>query len=341
MIKKISLKDIALHVGVSTALVSYVLNGKEKEARVGPAIAKKIKKAALDLNYQPNFIARSLKSGKTNTIGFIVADISNPFFSNLARIVEDEAKKLGYTVIFGSSDEQADKSASLISTFKNRQVDGLIIAPAENTQNQIKILQNQNFPFVLIDRFFPSVKANSIRTNNYGAAFEATSHLIKSGYKKIAMLAYETSLYHMQERIQGYKAALKENKITFKNNWLCKVKHNTLEKDVASSISMLMQHKEVDSFLFATNTLAVEGLKQINKKGLKVPDDVGIVAFDEPDAFDLFYSPVTYIKQNIYEIGKQAVKLLLLNKDQGIKPITEVVVETKLIIRRSSKRKGN
>jgi LacI family transcriptional regulator len=334
--KKISLKDIALKVGVSTALVSYVLNGKEKEARVGHEMAKKIKRAATELNYQPNFIARSLKSGKTNTLGFIVADISNPFFSNLARIIEDEAKKLGYTVIFGSSDEQAEKSKNLINTLVNRQVDGLIIAPAENTQEQIRDLQKKDFPFVLIDRFFPGIKTNTIRTNNYGAAYEATSHLIKNGYKKIGMLAYETTLFHMQERIQGYKAALKYHGIRANKNWLCKINQVSLQKDVSAYISTLIESKEVDAFLFATNSLAIEGLKQINQRGIKVPEEIGIVAFDETDAFDLFYAPITYVKQNLAVIGQQAVKMLLKKDKKDPKKLNEVIVEAKLIARRSS-----
>src|SRR5579859_6859143 len=107
MEKKVSIKDIARHVGVSTALISYVLNNKNE--RVSPEMAEKIRKAAAELNYRPNLIAKSLKSGRTNTLGLIVADISNPFFSNIARIIEDEAKKFGYTVIFGSSDESVEK----------------------------------------------------------------------------------------------------------------------------------------------------------------------------------------------------------------------------------------
>ncbi|MEZ4905894.1 MAG: LacI family DNA-binding transcriptional regulator [Spirosomataceae bacterium] len=108
--KKVSMKDIAQKAGVSIALVSYVLNGKAKESRVGEEMAKKIKAIAQELNYQPNHLARSLKSGKTHTIGLIIADISNPFFANIARVIEDEANKNGYTVIIGSSDEKADKS---------------------------------------------------------------------------------------------------------------------------------------------------------------------------------------------------------------------------------------
>jgi len=124
MERKVSIKDIARHLGVSTALVSYVLNNKAD--RVGAEMAEKIRQAAIQLNYRPNLIARSLQSGKTNTLGLIVADISNPFFSHIARIIEDEAKRSGYTVIFGSSDESVEKSQALLDAFLNRQVDALM-----------------------------------------------------------------------------------------------------------------------------------------------------------------------------------------------------------------------
>ena len=160
MSKKISLKDIADQVGVSTALVSYVINGQEKEKRVGKKMANKIRQVAKELNYNPNQIARSLRKGSTKTIGLIVADISNPFFGNMARVVEDEADKYGYTVIFGSSDEDPQKSASLIESLVNRQVDGFIIAPVENTEDQIKTLIDRKIPVVLIDRFLKGVESN-------------------------------------------------------------------------------------------------------------------------------------------------------------------------------------
>ena len=162
MAKKVSLKDIAKEVGVSTALVSYVLNNL-KEGRISKEIALKIREVAQRLNYRPNQIAKSLKTSKTFTIGLIVADIANPFSSTLARIVEDEANKFNYTVIFGSSDENNQKSAKVIDTLLNRQVDGLIISPPADSESQMIELQNQDIPFVLLDRYFPSVKTNMWR----------------------------------------------------------------------------------------------------------------------------------------------------------------------------------
>lgn len=206
--KRISLKDIAQKVGVSTALVSYVLNNK-KEGRINKDVAKKIKDTAKELNYRTNLLARSLKTNKTYTIGLIVADISSPFSSGMARIIEDEASKLNYTVIFGSSDENAQKFGKLIDIFLTRQVDGLIIAPPENAENQIAYLQQQGLPFVLFDRYCPSVNTNYVALDNYTAAYNAVTHMIETGCRRPALVTYNSTLFHMQERIRGYSAALK------------------------------------------------------------------------------------------------------------------------------------
>ena len=324
-------------MGVSTALVSYVLNGKEKEARVGKDIAIKIRKAATKLKYQPNLIAKSLKSGKTNTIGLIVADISNPFFSNIARIIENEAKRHGYTVIFGSSDESAEKSQDLIDTLLNRQVDGLIIAPADNTQNQVKVLLKNKMPFVLIDRYFPGINTNTVSSNNYQASYTAVSHLLQNGYERIGMLVYQTNLFHMHERKRGYLQALKEHKIQGQKNWLMEATYQNITDDVERLLkALLLPEPKIDALFFSTNSLAVQGLKQIQKLGIRVPEDLALISFDESDAFDFFYSPITYVKQSVPSIGREAVNILLNEIKQGSKKYVQVEVEIDLIIRESS-----
>jgi LacI family transcriptional regulator, galactose operon repressor len=336
--KKTSLKDIANHLGVSTALVSYVINNKEKEARVGMEMAVKIRKVAAELNYQPNLIAKSLKSGKTNTIGLIVADISNPFFSSIARIIEDEARACGYAVIIGSSDESADKLKLLIDVFLNRQVDAFIIAPTEHTEKQIKALQKSNVPVVLIDRYFPNIEADSVQINNFKASYQAVEHLIRNGRDKIAMMAYETGLLHMQERIRGYKEALKDNGIRFKNAWLRKASYQTIRRDVAAEIEGLIRPElQVSAFFFATNTLAVESLKIIIRSGIKIPDELAIISFDGSDAFDFFHSPVTYVSQSIESIGREAVRLVRERIADNKKKVAKVIVEAELKVRDSSR----
>jgi LacI family transcriptional regulator len=338
--KKTSLKDIANHLGVSTALVSYVINNKEKKARVGAELAKKIRKTAIEFNYQPNLIAQSLKIGKTNTIGLIVADISNPFFSLIARIIEDEARKHGYVVIFASSDESAEKSQLLIDVFLNRQVDAFIIAPSENTESQIKTLQKRGVPVILVDRYFPNMDADGVMINNFQAAYQAVEHLIKNGRDKIGMMTYDNNLVHMQERVSGYKNALKDYGIRFRSSWLKKVSYQHITRDLAPELkSLLVPELQVNAFFFATNSLAVESLKVINKTSVSVPEDLAIISFDESDAFDLFYSPVTYVSQSVEDIGRNAVRLVMNRIADSKSKFSRTVVEAKLVIRSSSGKK--
>lgn len=333
--KKVSLKDIATEAGVSTALVSYVLTNKEKEARVGEEIAKKIREIARKLNYQPNHIARSLKSGRSFTIGLIVADISNPFFANIARTIEDEAKRNNYTVIFGSSDENVDKSRDLINVLLNRQVDGLIITPTEGSEEQINQLKAQKVPFVLIDRFFPDIEASHIAVNNYEAAYNAVSHLVKMGRKRIGMVAYKTTLHHISERKRGYKEALQAHHMTG-NTLLKSARYSHLKEDIKVSIDQLLSGRHpADAVFFATNSLAMEGLKYINSLGIRIPDQLAVITFDEGEALDLFYSPVTFVRQPILEMGKAAVRVLLEEIKDNKKEIEHICIDTALVVRKS------
>ncbi|CAG5008510.1 HTH-type transcriptional repressor CytR [Dyadobacter sp. CECT 9275] len=339
--KKVSLKDIAQQAGVSTALVSYVLNGKEKESRVGQEIAGKIKQIARELNYQPNHLAKSLRSGKTHTVGLVIADISNPFFANIARVVEDEAKRNGYTVIIGSCDENAEKSWDLLNVLINRQVDGFIIVASENSEKQILYLKEKNIPFVLLDRHFPDLQADFVATNNFKASYDACMHLLKMGYERVALIAYKLEMHHMQERIRGYQHALRDRNIAFNKNLLKEVKFENIEKEVRIAIDQIMAMPDrPDAVIFATYGLAINGLKYINEKKIRVPDDLAIVSFGQAEVFDLYYCPITYMHQPLELLGKTAVEMLvkkLRNPEEGMR---QILMEAKLIARDSSKMKA-
>ncbi len=311
MSNKVSIKDIAEKAGVSTALVSYVLNGKAVEMRVGKEKVAIIKKLALELNYQPNQIARSLRRGSTKTLGLIVADIANPFFGQLTRVIEDEAAKQGYTVLFGSSDENEQKLVTLIHTLLLRQVDGFIIVPTEKSKKQIEGLQKRGIPVVLMDRYFSEFDTSYICLDNYFSTFDATNFLIQKGYKKVAIVTYKSSLIPMQDRERGYKDAmtnmnLAENIKTFS------VKYSASSKNYEDPIyEILKNRKDVDAIVFTNNLLSLAGLYAVNKLKLKIPEDLGFIGFDGSEAFDFFYSPITYIQQPINEIGSESVHALL------------------------------
>lgn len=340
--KKTSLKDIAQKAGVSTALVSYVLNGKEKESRVGQEIAIKIRQIAAELNYQPNHLAKSLRSGRTHTIGLLIADISNPFFANIARVVEDEAKRNGYTVIIGSSDENADKSRDLLNVLINRQVDGFIIVSSENSESQIHYLKDKNIPFVLLDRYFPEIPTDFVSTDHYKASYEAGLHLVKNGYQRVGMIAYDSQMHHMQERIRGYQDALRDSLPGFQKSWLKRVRMNNIENGVKAAIDeMLAGSQPVDSILFATYSLALSGLKYVNELGVNVPTDLAIVSFGQAEVFELYYCPVTYLRQPIVLLGQTAVELLVKKLKNNLNEPAQILMKAELVERASSKAKTN
>lgn len=333
MSKKVSLKDIATKVGVSTATVSYVLNGLEKEKRVGVEVAKKIKDAARELNYMPNQIARSLRKGSTNTIGLIVADIANPFFGQLARIVEDEAIKHNYTVIFGSSDEDCVKSEALIDTFVNRQVDGFIIVPSEGCKSQINSLISREVPLVLIDRYLPQLNTSYVVLDNFSAVYHAVTHLVEKGHRRIGMVAYENSLMHMSERIRGYTEAMIDHQIE-KEIHVEKIAYNLTRNETEQIIGDMLMDRKSDALIFATNALSIAGLYAVKNIRKKVPEELALIGFDGNEAFDFFESPLTYIKQPLEQMGRESVRILL-DEMKGNTKKQQIQMTSKLITRAS------
>jgi LacI family transcriptional regulator len=332
MAKRVSIKDIATKVGVSTALVSYVLNGLEKEKRVGKEVVEKVKKAAEELNYRPNQIARSLRKGSTNTIGLIVADIANPFFGHLARIIEDEASKFNYVVILGSSDEDYSKSESLVETFLNRQVDGFILVPSVGDDVLVRSLIHKEVPLVLIDRHFPDIASNYVILDNQKATFEATIHLINKGYRKINLVAYQSTLNHMQDRILGYREAMKSKNLE-EFIHLEPIEFN--QTGYERRMDEIILRSETEAILFTTNTLSIAGLYAIRRNNLKIPEDLAIIGFDGNEAFDFFIPPLTYIEQPLAEIGKEAVRILL-EQIKGNGETFQLKLNHRLIVRPSS-----
>ena len=338
--KKTSLSDIAKHLGVSKTLVSFVLNGKGKEFRISEDICKKVLQVAKDLNYQPNRIAQGLRTGKTNTIGLIIADIANPFFGILGREIEQEAARYGYRVIFCSSDENPEKSRQQIAMLQQSQVDGYIISPPMNSEEQIRILAKGQVPFVLIDRYFPEIECSYIVVDNFDAAYQATTHLLARGRKKIANITVNLDLVNMKERTEGYKQALKEASIPVDESLIKVLPFSHENKDVAKAIKELIGkpgNKKVDAILFSTSKLGINGIESITAMGLKIPDDIAIVSFDNPDAYKICVSPVTVVNQPLKEIGKTAVQLIIneLKHPETISKIQKVILKTNLIVRKS------
>ena len=327
---KTSLKDIAKIVGVSIPLVSYVLSNKGKENRVSEKTAKRIREVAKELNYHPNWNARSLKTNKTRSIGVIVADISNPFFSNLARTIEDEAFSQDYTVIFGSSDEKVEKFNKVLDFLKMRQVDGFIIAAPEGSKDIIADLAKAGIPFVLIDRFFNDLKTNYVTVDNFKASMQATNYLLGKGNKKIGAVLYNSTLHHYKERLQGYVEALKKADLTVDAELIKRINHRSLKADMKRVVKELVQDVGVDAIYFHTNTLAEEGLTQMLGLDRKILKKVDVVVFDQNSSYNFLEDPIPYLHQPIKEIGQKALRILIEEIQEPTQELQQISFDARL-----------
>jgi len=308
---RVSIKNIAQQLNVSTATVSLVLNGKEKEGRVGKEMADKIRQTASEMNYEPNNLARGLRMGRSQTIGLIVADISNPFFASLAFYIQEHAEKFGYSVIITNTNESDLKMEKMINLLKSRQVDGFIIVPTENGEPYVEDLVKRNIPVVLIDRYFPSLNVSSVVADNYSAAANAAENLIERGCKNIGLIIYKSSLQHMSERKRGFVDVLKKHGY-YNPSLIKEVNYSLIATDIVLAIEgLFMKENNPDGIFFATNTLAMQGLKQLMRMQINIPNDIKIVSFDKSEAFEFMDIPIPYNLQPIPEMGEKAVELLI------------------------------
>ncbi len=338
--KRTSLNDIAKQLGVSKTLVSFVLNGRAKEFRISEEVCQKVLDVAKELNYQPNRIAQGLRTGKTKTIGLIIADIANPFFGKLGREIEQEAARYGYRVIFSSSDENPEKSREQISVLHQSQVDGYIISPPVNSEDQILALSKGHTPFVLIDRYFPEIETNYIVVDNFDGAYKATNHLLKLGRKKIAIITLNINLVNMKERTEGYKKALVDASIPVHENLIKVLPFSHDNKDVTKAIKELLGSRsgpKADAILFATSKIGVMAIECITSLGMKIPEDVALVSFDNADAYKICVSPVTVVAQPLKDIGKTAVHVLMneILHPNGAPKLQKITLKTDFIVRKS------
>jgi LacI family transcriptional regulator len=310
--KRVSIKDIASKVGAAPSTVSFVLNGKAAEMRISERLAKNIKDTAESLGYQPNQIAVSLRTGKSKILGLIVENISNNFFATLARIIEDEAELFGYRVVYCSTENEFQKGSDLIRMLAQRQVDGYLITPSQGMEKDIENLLRVKKPIVLMDRYLPGIETPHVIVDNYAGITTGIKHLIKKGYKKLGFVTIDLPQVQMQRREEAYLSFIKQNKIEVSEKLILKLKYNYDQKEAIKLISnFIKKNQGLDAIFFATNYLGITGLESIKQLGLKIPEDIGVICFDDHDIFRLYPPGITSIEQPIEKIARMSVHLLM------------------------------
>jgi LacI family transcriptional regulator len=335
----VTIQSMAQTLGVSVTTISRVLNGLGEKFRISKNTIELVTITADKLNYRPNHIAKGLRLKKSSTIGLIVPDITNSWFAKLALSIENEARKHHYNIFLCNSNDDIAVERKAISLVQNWMVDGIIIAPIGLEHEHLVKAFKHGTPLVLIDRFFEGIDLPFITSNDYESALEANQYLIDNGHKKIACIQGIVGTSVNNQRVSGYKQALKKNKIPFdpqlilgndfgyNNGYTCAKK---LIKTLA---------KTKTTAIFSTgNQITLGILKAFKEEGIQVPNDVSIVSFDEQLYSDLLYTPLTTVSHMNENLGDIALKMLLpqLNKNHKAKP-KNVVLNSKLIIRDSVK----
>lgn len=338
--KKTLLEDIAKELNVSKTLVSMVINGKGDAYGISKKTQQKVLEKASELQYTPNVFARALRTGRSNLIGLLVADIANPFYSQIAKHIEKTLSTKGYNLMVCSTDEDFEREKTLIQLMAEQQiVDGLIIATTASDITYFKNERLQKFPIVFIDRYLPELKSNYVVADNYQGSFEITDLLIHKGCKNILTLnvspAYISSL---KDRIRGYKDALKKYNVPFKPEHLVEISFNDIKNEVRDKLVKFLNNTDsIDAIYTLNNNLATACLEVFNEFGIdKLKNKFYFASFGDIDLFNFVKPAMISVAQPLEKIGNESANLtlkLIESKHTGNSEPTHVVLRTSVISR--------
>ncbi|HEY6057837.1 MAG TPA: LacI family DNA-binding transcriptional regulator [Candidatus Limnocylindrales bacterium] len=328
-----TIKDVARHAGVSTMTVSRVINRSgyaSEETRV------RVERSISELGYVPNAVARHLRSKRTKTIALVLSDITNPFFTTIARGVEDVAGSRGFGVMFCNTDESEAEEVDYLQMLIERQVDGVLLVPASNASEPLRMLRAHEVPVVLLDRRVAARQVDQVRTDSVAGAYTLVRHLTELGHRRIAMLTGKRGISTAVDRVAGYQKALTEVAIPF-DPTLVRYGGFGLAGGYRMALEVLAGVPRPTAIFAANNFLAFGALRALRHARLRVPEDMSLVCFDDlPE--DWMIDPfLTVMDQPAYEMGRQAAELLFERLEgRGAKRPRSIVLPGEFIVRRSS-----
>ncbi len=332
----VTLKDIAKLAGVHPSTVSKILSGKEN-IQISDGTRKKVQTIAQELDYRPNQLAQAFRLKKTFTIALIIPEISNSFFSGIAKSIEKESYQAGYNLVVCNTEENSEKEEKYINNFISRGIDGFIIVPSQKSTDHIKNLIKRKIPFVLVDRSFPSIQTNTVVSDNVISAYKCTKYLSELGHKRIAFIRGINELSTIRLRLEGYLKAVKEFNLDQDSELICG-NGFTLESGRNSTKEVLSLEKPPTALIVSGNMLTIGAIKAIMEKKLTIPNDISIIGYVDDDWASCAITPLTVISHQLKYIGKKSFSLLLEQIKSGDIdiPVSRVEIESKLIIRDST-----
>ncbi len=329
---KTNIVDIANKSGFSITTVSRVLNGKAEKYRISKATQDKIKTIASELNYIPNEFARNLRTGYSKTIALIVPSLKNPFFAEMASVINLEARKHDYITLIGDSDDDINIEKEEIVQLTSRNIDGLIIVPCGEESDHILKKQSDGLPIICIDRYFKDENLSYVSSNNYEGAYSATKYLIDHGHSNITCLQGVRHSIPSVERVKGFEDAMSDFCLTS----YTVTGDSFSEQNGYLETKILLQQKERPTAIFAlSNTIAMGCLKALKEEKVRIPEDISIITFDDNPYLNFIEPPLTCVAQPVEDICKIAVKILFSKIVERGKIAQQVLLKTKLEVRES------
>lgn len=334
--KHITITDIAKTLGISASTVSRALSDHPD---IKEETKKKVQQLANESYYKPNSIAQSLKNNRTSIIGVIVPEIKHDFFSSAISGIEEVAYHAGYTIIVCQSNENFEREVVNTNSLIHQRVAGIVASISQNTINgdHFKTVVARGIPLVFFDRTCKDVEVSKVIIDDAKSAFDAVSHLISKGFKRIAHFTGPKDLEICKLRLEGYSQALHESNIPLREDLIC---YGGLhEADGYNSMDQLIKNNNLPDAIFAVNDpVAIGAFQRIKEVGLRIPEDIGIVGFSNNKITALVDPPLTTVNQPSFEMGKKSAELLIEmieSEKQSFKPKT-IVLETELVIRSST-----
>lgn len=327
-----TIQDVAKRAGVAPITVSRVINNS---GYVSKTTRQRVEGVITELGYVPNTLARSLRSKRTNTLALIMTDITNPFFTMIARGVEDTASAAGFTVIFCNTDESETKEEKYSQILAQKQVDGILLIPASNNSPSVKFLQDKGISIVLLDRSLPGVEADIVRCDSVSGAHQLIKHLIDLGHEYISAITGTPEVSTSNDRMAGYRQALSEAGLA--HNEQIYYGAFTQSSGYELAIQALKQSTPPTALFGANNFISIGILKALRDEGIQVPGEIAVVGFDDLPTTMVVDPFLTVAAQPAYEMGQKATALLLERLNSESPPdCQEIILATEFIERQSS-----
>jgi LacI family transcriptional regulator len=327
--KYITLKMVAERAGVSVNTVSRAINNKSD---INEETKKRVLKVAQELGYVQNATAVALRTKKTRTLGVVIADNRNPFYAEVLNGIEEAAREKNYHIILANTQRDYQKEEEAINLLLAKRVDGLLITPVQDRNDDIKKLIEANIPFVIVGRDFENIEVDAVYNDEVKGGFFATEYLIKKGHKRIAFINGFLHKSPAQGRLEGYKKALKEHGIPL-DDMMVSVGDIDVEDGYERTKQMLEKNLDFTAIFAYNDMMAFGAMQAVKEKGLRIPEDIGLVGYDDIPFSSLISPSLSTIRLKKQELGAESVKLLLSRINGSREKMKKIMLNVELIVR--------